>query len=306
MTRVVRVIRIVLIFSEGVAAGACPRSNRHEITAMPTIREHCRSVPARHISMRWPFLAAVLTLWAMIPAGTGRAQDGIQQLHQEAKTWARHRIAVIQAASGDVLGAKKTVWEIDEDAENRPAEVTAVWFCNGQPIYDHSPMFTGECRCNCQQDPRFVARDRAAVPAPPASVPPAARPSLPSNYLAPDPRHGAIVGFTDEYDVLRHARDFEKVCRWPRGDRNAAPQRKPALTRHVLLLVPVGRYPPQVGDDLREDFDDAVYVLLGIVAAEAEPHRTVDAPSGTLMAFSTCDGSSVPEVQAEPLDAQMP
>jgi hypothetical protein len=141
-------------------------------------------------------LAAALTLLAVVPAGTGWAQDCVQQLHQEAKTWARHRIAVIQAAAGDVLGAKKTIWEIDEKDESGPIEVTGVWFCNGQAIYDHPPMSADVYRCDCQRDPRLLANERTTV-----AVPPSLRPSLPPNYLAPDPRHGALVAFTDEYDV---------------------------------------------------------------------------------------------------------
>jgi hypothetical protein len=61
--------------------------------------------------------------------------------YESAKTWAMHKIAVIQAARGDVAGAKNTVAQIGYGG---PAgEVSGVWFINGQPVYDRPPAGFG-------------------------------------------------------------------------------------------------------------------------------------------------------------------
>ncbi len=56
---------------------------------------------------------------------------------ESAQTWAMHKIAVIQAASGDPLGAKNTAAEIGY--QGAVGEVSGVWFLNGQPVYDRPP-----------------------------------------------------------------------------------------------------------------------------------------------------------------------
>jgi hypothetical protein len=140
-------------------------------------------------------LAAALLLPALLSAGTVRAQDCINDGREWAKTWAMHRIAVIQAAAGDVQGAKRTVSQIDEDGEKGPSDVTGVWFCNGQPLYDHPPVPAGCAGCNHRAVPVVFGGDRAAERVP-AQVPP----GLPANYLDGDSRHGAVVEFADERD----------------------------------------------------------------------------------------------------------
>jgi len=152
---------------------------------------------------------------AMLSTGSARAQDwalgdwaagnwattktwinAIESLafarsdRESARTSALHNIAVIQASNGDVEGAKDTVSLMVNGYPPRPSEVTVVWFCNGQPIYDHPPQSGGAV---LWQD--FLNHDRAADRVP--STVPA---GLPANYLAAAPRHGALVEFTDEYD----------------------------------------------------------------------------------------------------------
>ena len=140
-------------------------------------------------------LAAALLLPAMLSAGTVRAQDYVDNGREWARTWAMHRIAVIQAAAGDVQGAKRTVTQIDEDGEKGPSDVTAVWFCQGQPVYDHPPAPAGCAGCNHRVVPAFFGGDWVADRVP-SQVPP----GLPANYLDGDPRHGAVVEFADERD----------------------------------------------------------------------------------------------------------
>ena len=140
-------------------------------------------------------LAAALLLPALLSAGTVRAQDCVNDGRECARTWAMHRIAVIQAAAGDVQGAKRTVSQIDEDGEKGPSDVTAVWFCHGQPVYDHPPAPAGCAGCNHRAVPVFFGGDRAAERVP-SQVPP----GLSANYLDSDPRHGAVVEFADERD----------------------------------------------------------------------------------------------------------
>ena len=140
-------------------------------------------------------LAAALLLPAMLAAGTVQAQDYVLDGREWAKTWAMHQIAVIQAAAGDVQGAKRTVSQISEDAEKGPSEVTAVWFCQGQPVYDHPPAPADCAGCNHRAIQIFSGGERATDPVP-SQVPP----GLPANYLDSDPRHGAVVEFADERD----------------------------------------------------------------------------------------------------------
>jgi hypothetical protein len=141
--------------------------------------------------MRRSFAVAAMLFPALLSGGTVCAQDWIREGREAAMTWAMHRIAVIQAANGDVQGAKKTVSQIDEDGPKGPADVTGVWFCNGLPIYDHPPGSIGGSECGWRE----ITCDRVADHVP-SEVPP----GLPSNYFAPDPHHGAVVDFIDDYD----------------------------------------------------------------------------------------------------------
>ncbi len=132
-----------------------------------------------------------------------------------AKTWGMHRIAVIQAKHGDVQGAKRTLSQIGDEGEKRPADVTAVWFCDGQPIYDHPPAQS--VRSLPYASPSF---DRSpAVHRAPAKAPP----GLPANYLSPDPRRGAVVEWIDERDsrgvrvVSRRYADGSVVIETPKS-----------------------------------------------------------------------------------------
>ena len=70
-------------------------------------------------------------------SGGVRAADSAGAFRDAAKTWGMYRIAVMQAAAGNPQDAKHTLWQIDRGPPLCPAEVTGVWFCCGQPIYDH-------------------------------------------------------------------------------------------------------------------------------------------------------------------------
>jgi hypothetical protein len=112
------------------------------------------------------------------PYRAASTPNWVQQGRDFAKTWGMHQIAVIQAGDGDYQAAKRTLSQIGDDGEKIPADVTGVWFCNGLAIYDHPP-------------------GRWLGPWPLAGLSP---PGLPPNYLAPDPRRGAVVKFIDERD----------------------------------------------------------------------------------------------------------
>lgn len=189
----------------------------HKIKSMPTISSHRRSVLAQCFGWRRSFLAAALLTPATLSTGAVQAQDCIYEMRETAKTWAMHRIAVIQAAAGDVLGAKRTVSQIGEVGDRGPSDVTGVWFCNGRAIYDHPPTSSGWKGCNWQC---FFDPDQTA-----GSVPSQAAPAPPSNYLNPDPHHGAVVRFTEEYDshgtrvTSRKHADGYMVIETPHPDR---------------------------------------------------------------------------------------
>jgi hypothetical protein len=129
-------------------------------------------------------------------SGGVRAADSAGAFRDAVKTWGMYRIAVMQAAAGNPQDAKHTLWQIDRGPPLCPAEVTGVWFCCGQPIYDHPlPPATavagrfggvGLFAVGGRRSPDFV----------PLSVPA----GLPADYLAADPRHGAVIDFTDERD----------------------------------------------------------------------------------------------------------
>ncbi len=134
-------------------------------------------------------VSAVLTSAAIASATAARADDYIGEMREAARTWAMHRIAVIQADDGDMQGAKRTASQIGRPWNQRPIKVTGVWFRRGQPVYDQPPSFA----------PTYWQRLVCKKPATrgvPAQVPP----GLPANYLDPDQRHGAVVDFTDECD----------------------------------------------------------------------------------------------------------
>ncbi len=88
-------------------------------------------------------LGAALFIVAMLSAVSLHAQDCTQQIREAAKTWGMNQIAVLQAAAGDVQGAKRTLSQIDEEGPKRPAEVTVVWFCNRTPVYENISMSPG-------------------------------------------------------------------------------------------------------------------------------------------------------------------
>ena len=143
----------------------------------------------RVVSVRGFLISTVLTAAAMLFANAVQADDYIGEMREAARTWAMHRIAVIQAAAGDVQGAKRTASQIGRRWDQGPTKVTGVWFRCGQPVYDRPPYFA-PAYWQC------LACKKPAARGVPAQVPPGLR----ANYLDPDPRHGAVVDFTDEYD----------------------------------------------------------------------------------------------------------
>ena len=101
---------------------------------------------------------------------------------------------MIQAAGGDVQGAKNTVAQINDPA-----------MCPG-PGGGHERMVLqrrGDVRPSARPPAGYVSpgsryyltRDRS-----PDHVPAQVPQGLPANYLAADPRHGAVVDFIDETD----------------------------------------------------------------------------------------------------------
>jgi hypothetical protein len=124
-------------------------------------------------------------------AGDSPSLDWARGERESARTSALHNIAMIQASNGDVQGAKRTVRQMVDGPKPGQSEVTVVWFCNGQAIYDHPP---GSAGANIVWQ-GFINRDQVAD-----QVPSAVPPGLPANYLARDPRYGALVDFTDGQD----------------------------------------------------------------------------------------------------------
>jgi len=151
---------------------------------MSTIRSF-----GRVVSVRGFLVSAVLTAAAIASATAARGDDFFGEMHEAAQTWAMHRIAVIQAAAGDVQGAKRTASQIGRRWDPGPTEVTGVWFRCGRPVYDHPPCFA-PAYWQCLGCKKPAAR----------GVPSQVPPGLPANFLDADPRHGAVVDFTDEYD----------------------------------------------------------------------------------------------------------
>lgn len=140
---------------------------------------------------RFSLVASVL-MAGVLSTGVAWAQDFLRYDQQAARNWTLHRIAAIQAAQGDVVGAKNTVAQIIESqCPPGPSDVTSVWFCNGMAMYDHPPAFGRQA----YGGPVPIYRNLS-----PRSVPAATPQGLPADYLAADPRHGAVVDFQDEYD----------------------------------------------------------------------------------------------------------
>jgi hypothetical protein len=126
----------------------------------------------------------------VLPAGAVCAQDRVWENREMAATCAMHQIAVIQAAHGDVQGAKRTVSQITDEGERAASIVTVVRCINGQPVYYCPPA-----GCSCLAPAAFLSWDRR-----PDRVPARVPLDLPSNYLDPDPRHGPVVDFSDDHD----------------------------------------------------------------------------------------------------------
>ena len=121
---------------------------------------------------------------------SARSDDFADDTREAAQTWALHRIAVIQAANGDIQGAKRTATQIGRRWDPGPAQVTGVWFRCGQPIFACTPI---------KQSPIKWQRldyKRPATTGVPTKVPA----GLPADYLDADLRHGAMIDFTDERD----------------------------------------------------------------------------------------------------------
>ncbi len=139
-------------------------------------------------------LFAVVFTFASFSAGIVPANDAVRLDRESAKSWAMHRIAVLQAEAGEFQDAKHTVSQIDDTVPNSPADVTAVWFNNGEIVYHRLPAFASN-RDLRQELPRVIHVTQI-----PAHVPAEVPQGLPTDYLAPDPQHGDLVAFSDECD----------------------------------------------------------------------------------------------------------
>ena len=113
-------------------------------------------------------------------------------------------------------------------------------------------------------------------------------------------------------ELHRHADDVVALLgEQRRGDRRIHASRHRDDDPHELSAVPrrrrAGRVRlPQLLDERRQHLDDVIDLGLGGAAAQAEADRAQRAVVGQPIAFSTCDGSSVPDEQAEPDDTAMP
>jgi hypothetical protein len=144
---------------------------------------------------RWALAAVALYVISAATALAGN--ENYTALGREAAgTWAMHRIAVIQAAQGDIQGAKRTVSQIGIDGDPGEVEVTGVWFHCGVPFYDNPPGSLRRARSDYDRNDWTLLSN----PLPARKVPAVVPQGLPADYLAADPRHGAVVGFTDETD----------------------------------------------------------------------------------------------------------
>jgi len=144
---------------------------------------------------RWALAAAAVVLVSTATVFAGN-ENCVALGREAAGTWAMHRIAVIQAAQGDIQGAKHTVSQIVIDGDPGEVEVTGGWFHCGVPFYDTPPGSFRRARSDYDRNDWTLLSN----PMPSRKVPAANPPGLPADYLAADPRHGAVVGFTDETD----------------------------------------------------------------------------------------------------------
>ena len=175
---------------------------------MLTLAACCRSGLAPRFVWRRSFLVAAVLSLVVLPVGAVRAQDGAPVNPETGKAWARYAIAVIQAESGDDSAAKRTALQIGA-GDVVASDVVGVCCMNGWIFYDHPP-----CSCcagpalpsvgsyrwgwggrDLQGNQYFLNRDRAGDHVP-AKCPSDLRP----DYLDPDPRHGAVVNFSDDRD----------------------------------------------------------------------------------------------------------
>jgi hypothetical protein len=153
-------------------------------------------VIARVLRLRRLFSALAFLVLAVLPNGFAAAQDIIRVDRSVARSWGLQQIALIQAAQGDIAGALNTIASINDPEVVRGAgDVTGVCFCGGVPFYDHPPAPADWFLFSQPGTEVFSARDRA-----PTRVPKTVPQGLPADYLAADPRHGAVVSFSDEYD----------------------------------------------------------------------------------------------------------
>ncbi|MEN6449170.1 MAG: hypothetical protein ABFC96_01640 [Thermoguttaceae bacterium] len=156
----------------------------------------------------------------IVPSGPGpalglnlfggvRSQDSPAAFRDAAKTWGMYQIAVMQAARGRSQDAKHTLWQIDQRPPSCPSEVTGVWFSCGVPIYNLPPsplaLYASAKRPSepvCGTPASQMASSKQAR-RPAVAVATATRLTpvgLPTGYLAADPRHGAVVEFSDDRD----------------------------------------------------------------------------------------------------------
>lgn len=136
------------------------------------------------------FLATTAVAANAFDSVSARSGDFAEDTREAAQTWALHRIAVIQAADGDIQGAKRTATQIDRRWDPGPTRVTGVRFRCGHPIY---------CTPIAPSPPIKWQRLDSKRPAT-AGVPTKVPAGLPADYLDADPSHGKVVDFTDERD----------------------------------------------------------------------------------------------------------
>jgi hypothetical protein len=139
---------------------------------------------------------AALLLPTVLLAGDPDSRNFIRVDRAVARSWGLHQIALIQAAQGDITGALNTIASIDDaDVVHGAGEVTSMGFCTGMPLYDRSLAPGNRSVFSGPGSQVFSGRSRV-----PDHVPATVPPGLPANYLAADPRHGALVNFSDERD----------------------------------------------------------------------------------------------------------
>jgi hypothetical protein len=160
---------------------------------MSTLLSRGCSISAHRAVVRGLAFVAAFFVPTLLSAETIWMQDFLHQDREMARTWTLHRIAAIQAVNGDIEGAKNTVAQIgDADVIPESAEATRAGFSTAQPPCN-APAATS--RSDRSGSLIFLKRNRA-----PEHVPTAVPQGLPANYFTADPRHGALVNFSDERD----------------------------------------------------------------------------------------------------------